>query len=70
MFQDLLKKIDAFQEKCRKVLDAVELPNSSAVQELLNEAEEFIDVDLEEVPQLNQVSGSLRHVDITTNFSN
>jgi len=52
------------------VLDAVELPNSSAVQELLNEAEEFIDVDLEEVPQLNQVSGSLRHVDITTNFSN
>lgn len=41
------------------MLDAVELPNSSVIQELLNQAAEFIDVDLDEVPKLNQVGCSL-----------
>lgn len=41
------------------MLDAVELPNSSVIEELLNQAAEFIDVDLEEVPKLSQVGFSL-----------
>lgn len=50
-----MTNIETFEEASRKVLDGKELPSSAIVEEMLNKAAEFLDVDLKEIGKLKEV---------------